>query len=107
MTHVRIAILSAVLLAVPLAVLAEAPSAPDPVKADSAAPPLRYQSVFETYQSVKEIEVAAWRQVNDEVAAAAQARMHGTPDAPQSSSESNSSSDEKDDAPSDDHEQHH
>ena len=45
-------------------------AASHPAGAQAPVPPTRYESAFATYQSFRETEVSAWRDLNDEVARA-------------------------------------
>lgn len=49
--------------------LSAAEPMPAPADPAAAAPPVKYQSVFESYRSYREEPIADWRSLNDETAA--------------------------------------
>lgn len=62
-------VLQAALLMATLPAQAQQAS-PDPANAQMAVPATRYPSAFATYQPFREADLAAWRELNDEVARA-------------------------------------
>jgi hypothetical protein len=76
---------AAVAQAQPAAVVGTA-SAADPLQADAAVPPVAYTSPLARYRAAGDVEVGAWREVNDTVTRIggwrAYARQASQPEAP-------------------------
>lgn len=72
--HLR---LIALAFALPVAALAQ--SKPDPMDPKSASSPLRYESAFAGYRSLKQDKPAPWKEVNEAVKGATGHGEHSAP----------------------------